>query len=98
MHLVASDYSAIEAVVTAMLAGEQWRIDTFNRGEDIYLVSAAKITGGSVEAYKEHAKVTGEKHPTARKSARWRSWRWALAGGSPRGASLMMARISRTMR
>lgn len=40
-----SDYSSIEAVVTAMLAGEQWRIDAFERGDDIYLRSASRITG-----------------------------------------------------
>jgi len=62
-HLIASDYSAIEAVVTAMLAGEEWRIETFRRKEDIYLYSAAKITGGTVEAYKAYAEETGEKHP-----------------------------------
>lgn len=41
--LVASDYSSIEAVVLAVMAGEQWRIDAFKRGEDIYVLSAEQI-------------------------------------------------------
>ena len=66
-ELLASDYTAIEAVVTAMLAGEQWRIDAFTAGEDIYLASAARITGGSVEAYKAYAAANGEHHPDRQK-------------------------------
>lgn len=62
-HLIASDYSAIEAVVTAMLAGEDWRIETFRRKEDIYISSASKITGNPVEFYKTWAEENGEKHP-----------------------------------
>jgi DNA polymerase len=61
--LMASDYSAIEAVVIAMLAGEQWRIDAFTRGDPIYLVSASKITGVPVAEYLAHASTTGEHHP-----------------------------------
>lgn len=48
---VASDYSSIEAVVTAVLAGETWRIEAFKRREDIYLRSAASITGKPYESY-----------------------------------------------
>lgn len=49
-----SDYSSIEAVVTAVLAGEQWRIEAFKRKEDIYLASASKITGIPLEEYLAH--------------------------------------------
>lgn len=65
--LIASDYSAIEAVVAAALAGEQWRLDTFERGEDIYLVSAAKITNTPVEEYRRHKAEHGEHHPHRQK-------------------------------
>ena len=50
-ELICSDYSAIEAVVNAMLAGEEWRIEVFRRllvdptAPDIYETSASKITG-----------------------------------------------------
>ena len=40
---VVSDFSAIEARVLAFLANEQWRIDVFARGEDIYCASASAM-------------------------------------------------------
>ena len=58
-----SDYSAIEAVVTAALAGEQWRLDALASGVDIYLASASRITGTSVEDYKRYKEAHGEHHP-----------------------------------
>ena len=42
---ISSDYSAIEAVVLAALAGEQWRMDVFNSHGKIYEMSASKISG-----------------------------------------------------
>lgn len=65
--LLCSDYSSIEAVVTAMLSGEQWRIDAFRRKEDIYLVSAGRIKGMTLEQYKAHEEETGERHPDRQK-------------------------------
>jgi len=62
-ELMASDFSAIEAVVLAMLAGEQWRIDAFRKKEPIYLVGAAKITGKSLEYYLEYHREHGDHHP-----------------------------------
>lgn len=62
-ELIASDYSAIEAVVIAMLAGEQWRIDAFRRGDPIYLLSASKITGTSVQTYLDYFEQNGDHHP-----------------------------------
>lgn len=61
--LIASDYSAIEAVVAACGAGEQWRIDTFNAQRDIYLMSASAITGVPYETYIAYAEAHGENHP-----------------------------------
>lgn len=61
--LIASDYSAIEAVVIAMLAGEQWRIDAFRRKDPIYLLSASKISGVPLEEYLAHKAATGQDHP-----------------------------------
>ena len=40
---VVSDYSAIEARVVAWLAGEQWVLDAFNAGRDIYVETAARM-------------------------------------------------------
>lgn len=61
--LICSDYSAIEAVVLAFLAGEQWRMDVFNTHGKIYEMSASKITGIPFETYIHHKKITGEHHP-----------------------------------
>ena len=43
--LVCSDYSSIEAVVLAEIAGEEWRREVFRTHGRIYEVSAARITG-----------------------------------------------------
>lgn len=38
-----SDFSAIEARVSAYLAGEQWVLEAFERGEDIYCSTASQM-------------------------------------------------------
>ncbi len=43
--LICSDYSSIEAVVLAEIAGETWRREVFQTHGRIYEISAAKITG-----------------------------------------------------
>lgn len=40
---IVSDFSAIEARVLAWLAGEEWRMEVFARGEDIYCASASAM-------------------------------------------------------
>lgn len=65
--LICSDYSSIEAVVIAMLAGEQWRIDAFHNKEDIYYHGCAGITGQTYEWYKAWEKENGQKHPDRQK-------------------------------
>ena len=42
---IVADFSAIEARVLAWLAGEEWRIDSFLRGDDIYCASASQMFG-----------------------------------------------------
>ena len=42
---IVADYSAIEARVLSFLAREQWRIDVFHAGRDIYCESASKMFG-----------------------------------------------------
>ena len=46
-----ADYSAIEARVIAYLAGEQWRMDVFANGGDIYCSSASQMFGVPVEKH-----------------------------------------------
>ena len=42
---IVSDFSAIEARVLSFLAGEQWRVDVFKAGKDIYCESASQMFG-----------------------------------------------------
>lgn len=48
---IVSDFSAIEARVLSFLAGEQWRIDVFKEGKDIYCESASQMFGVPVEKH-----------------------------------------------
>ena len=49
--LIVADFSAIEARVIAWLAGEQWRLDLFERGGDIYCQSASQMFKVPVEKH-----------------------------------------------
>jgi DNA polymerase len=60
--LICSDYSAIEAVVLAALAGEEWRLEVFRTHGKIYEMSVAMITGIPFEEITEHKTRTGEHH------------------------------------
>lgn len=88
--LICSDYSAIEAVVLAVLAGEQWRIDVFNTHGKIYESSAAMITGKTLQFYLDYKKQTGQHHPDRKKLGKiaelasgYRGWvnAWLNFGG-----------------
>lgn len=46
-----SDFSAIEARVIAWFAGEQWRLDVFEQGGDIYCASASQMFHVPVEKH-----------------------------------------------
>lgn len=48
-RFIVSDFSAIEARVLAWLAGEQWRLQAFREGKDIYCASASQMFGVPVE-------------------------------------------------
>ena len=65
--LICSDYSAIEAVVLAELAGETWRQEVFRTHGKIYEMSAAKITGIPFEEFIRHKEETGNHHPMRKK-------------------------------
>ena len=53
-RFVVADFSAIEARVIAWLAGEQWRMQAFADGEDIYCASASRIYGVPVVKHGEN--------------------------------------------
>lgn len=48
------DFSAIEARVTAWVSGEQWVLDTFAKGGDIYCVTASRMFGVEVTKHGPH--------------------------------------------
>ena len=51
MKFIVSDFSAIEARVMSWLAGEDWRIDVFKNGGDIYCASASQMFRVPVEKH-----------------------------------------------
>ncbi len=70
-RLLVGDYSSIEAVILACLAGEQWKIDAFAAGEPIYERMAEIIHGLPVGT------VTKKTHPLERQDGKTGE----LAGG-----------------
>ena len=62
-ELICSDYTAIEAVVLAVLSGCQWRIDLFATHGKIYEKTASDITGISFEDLLRYKEETGSHHP-----------------------------------
>lgn len=50
-RFIVADYSAIEARVLAWLCGEQWRLDVFENGGDIYCASASQMFKVPVEKH-----------------------------------------------
>ena len=49
--IIVSDFSAIEAIVLAHLAGETWRSKVFAEGKDIYCASASQMFDVPVEKH-----------------------------------------------
>lgn len=54
-RFVVSDFSAIEARVIAWLSGEDWRLDVFKNGGDIYCASASQMFKVPVEKHGQNA-------------------------------------------
>jgi len=65
--LVSSDYTAIEAVVIAALAGEEWRLQVFRDKTDIYLESIGRSTGTPVADMVAFKAAQGMHHPLRQK-------------------------------
>jgi len=52
---VVADFSAIEARIISFLSNEQWRIDVFRDGKDIYCASASQMFKVPVENHGQNA-------------------------------------------
>ena len=48
---IVCDFSSIEARVLSFIAGEDWRLDVFEQGKDIYCASASQMFGVPVEKH-----------------------------------------------
>jgi hypothetical protein len=68
--LICSDYSAIEAVVLAMLAGVAWRIEVFRTHGKIYEASAAMMSKLPMQEVIDYKKQHGVHHPLRDKGKR----------------------------
>lgn len=56
-RFIVADFSAIEARVTAWVAGEKWRQEAFRDGKDIYCASASQMFGVPVEKHGRNAEL-----------------------------------------
>ncbi|SUN06844.1 prophage LambdaSa04, DNA polymerase [Streptococcus acidominimus] len=54
-EFIVADFAAIEARVLAWLAGESWRLEVFEAGEDIYCASASTMFGIPVEKHGQNS-------------------------------------------
>jgi DNA polymerase len=75
-ELICSDFTSIEAVVLACLAGEQWRINVFREGKGIYEVGGSRLDKIPLEEILAYKKANGKHHP---RRAKWKIAE--LAGG-----------------
>lgn len=56
-RFIVADFSAIEARIIAWLADEQWRMEVFAQGGDIYCASASEMFGVPVEKHGINAEL-----------------------------------------
>ena len=66
-RLICCDFSAIEAVVLACLSRCQWRIEVFETHGKIYEMSAANITGKTLQFYLDYKEQNGTHHEDRKK-------------------------------
>lgn len=59
---MSADFTAIQAVICAALAGENWILEVFRTHGKIYEAMAAQLTGNTVEFYAEYKKANKKHH------------------------------------
>ena len=79
-EFICSDYSAIEAVVLACLAGEDWRVEVFRTHGMIYELSASKVLSIPFKDFLDFKNKYNENHP-ARKIGKILDLAFGYAGG-----------------
>jgi len=66
-RLISADFTAIQAVVTAALAGEEWVLDVFRTHGMIYEAMASKLTGKPLQFYIDYKKEHRKHHEDRQK-------------------------------
>ena len=61
-RLISADYTAIQAVVTSALAGEEWRLEVFRTHGKIYETMASQLTGKPLDYYVNYKREHGHHH------------------------------------
>lgn len=61
-RLMIADYNAIQAVITAAIAGEKWQLDVFHTHGKIYEMTASKLTGKPLQFYLDYRNTEGKHH------------------------------------
>lgn len=62
-RLIASDFTAIQAVVAAGLAGEKWILEVFRTHGKIYEAMASRLTGKPLQFYLDYRAANKKHHP-----------------------------------
>lgn len=61
--MLSADYTAIEAMILAWLADEQWRLEVFRTHKKIYEMSASQMFGIPMQEFEDYRKKHGKHHP-----------------------------------
>ena len=61
--MLSADYTAIEAMILAWLAGEEWRLEVFRTHKKIYEMSASQMFGIPMQEFEDYKKQHGKHHP-----------------------------------
>lgn len=61
-RLISADFTAIQAVATSALAGEEWRLEVFRTHGRIYESMASQLTGKPLQFYADYKREQGKHH------------------------------------
>lgn len=61
--MLSADYTAIEAMILAWIAGEEWRLEVFRTHKKIYEMSASQMFGIPMQEFEDYKKQHGKHHP-----------------------------------
>jgi DNA polymerase len=66
-RLISADFTAIQAVVTSALAGEEWRLEVFRTHGKIYEAMASRLTGKPFQFYLDYKAANKKNHEDRQK-------------------------------